>query len=81
MQQSKRLPLLSILIGGLWVPRISRGCEGYGVRFKNAARGFHQVLQKLWGSPFGKVPTKFHAEFHEHSTRTICEVHWAQVGV
>ena len=77
VQQSKCLPLLSIL---LWVPRISRGCEGYGVRFKNAARGFHQVLQKLWGSPFGRVPTKFHAEFHEGSTRTVCEVPRARLG-
>ena len=29
VQQSK---CLALLLGGLWVPRISRGCEGYEVR-------------------------------------------------
>ena len=39
VQQSK---CLALLLGGLWVPRIPRGCEGYEVR--------HQILQKLWGT-------------------------------
>ena len=52
---------------------------GFGFQeFHKAARamrseGFHQILQKLWGSP----EERFHAELHESCVRTVCEVHRA----
>ena len=48
VQQSK---CLALLLGGSWVPRIPRGCEGYEVK--------HQILQKLWGSPEERFQQSF----------------------
>ena len=36
--------------------------EGCRVRFQKRSTRFHQVVQKLWGSP--EKNNKFHAEFH-----------------
>ena len=58
LQQSKCLALLRIT---------------WALGSKNAPRGFHQVLQKLWGSPEERFQQSF--TFDEGSTRTVCEVH------
>ena len=41
-------------------------------------KAFHEVSTRFCKS-YG-APTKFHAELHEGSTRTACEVHRAQSG-
>ena len=68
----------AVLLGGLWVPRPPRGCKGYGVGSLNAPRGFHEALQKLWGSPVARFQQSFTLS-STTSRRTVCEVHPTQV--
>ena len=60
----------------LWGTKAARAL-GQGP--KNAPRGFHQVLQKLWGSPGERFQQSF-ALSSTRVTRTVCKVHRAQVG-
>ena len=47
--------LLSILLGGLWAPRIPRLRGLWG----KVRKTLHQVLQKLWGSPEERFQQSF----------------------